>query len=197
MALRALQRRFTPEEYLMLERKAERRSEYFDGQIFAMAGASRRHILITASLSRRLGNQLENRPCEVYPTDMRVRVRPTGLYTYPDIVIVCGGPQFDDKESDTLLNPTVLIEVLSPTTEAYDRGEKFSQYRRLTSLREYVLVAQDKVRVECYRRQGDFWVLSEVSDLDKALRLESIDCEVPLREIYERIDFSEEGEGLR
>jgi Uma2 family endonuclease len=118
---------------------------------------------------------------------MRVQVRPTGLYTYPDVSVVCGEPLFDDSRGDILLNPTVLIEVLSPSTEAYDRGEKFAQYRRLDSLQDYVLIAQDTVRVEHYRRRGELWVFSEMNDLDDELQLKSIDCTVPLREIYDKV----------
>src|SRR5262249_39888199 len=120
--------RFTPEEYLALERAAERRSEYYAGEIFAMGGASRKHIVIVANISGQLWSQLKGRPCRVYPNDMRVKVSPTGLYTYPDVAVVCGLDQFDDDHQDTLLNPTVIIEVLSKSTEAYDRGKKFEHY---------------------------------------------------------------------
>jgi Uma2 family endonuclease len=181
--------RYTPEQYLALERKAEFKSEYYDGFITAMAGASRPHILITGNLSRKIGNQLENRPCETYSNDMRVLVSGSGLYTYPDLIVVCGEPRFLDNMSDTLLNPTVIVEVLSPTTESYDRGKKFSHYRRLESLKEYVLVAQDEVFVERYLRQGDIWQLSDWTSMDETLSLASIDCHVPLREIYTRIEF--------
>ncbi len=192
MALRALQRSFTPEEYLMLERSATTKSEYIGGQIYAMAGASHKHVLIEGNVIRELGNRLRGRPCEVHTSNMRVRVRRTGLYTYPDVTVVCGKPEFDDAKFDTLLNPTVLIEVLSPSTEAYDRGEKFVQYRRLPSLQEYVLISQDQTRVEYFRRQGELWILSELNTPDSVLRLESIDCAVPLREIYDRVEMNQE-----
>src|SRR5205085_5334550 len=120
---------YTPEEYLILERQAEYKSEYFNGEIFAMTGASRRHNLVAANVLASLHGQLRKRPCEVYSSDMRVKVSPTGLYTYPDVVVVCNDPLFDDKQKDTLLNPTVLIEVLSKSTASYDRGEKFEHYR--------------------------------------------------------------------
>jgi Uma2 family endonuclease len=123
---------------------------------------------------------------------MRVRVRQTGLYTYPDVVVACGDIQFDDDQVDTLLNPVVIVEVLSPKTEAYDRGEKFAHYRRLDSLQEYLLVSQDKVRVERYVRQGDQWVLSELISLDDVLQIGVIDCAVPLRAIYERVKFPDD-----
>jgi len=190
MSSRAVQPHYTPEEYLALERKATSKSEYLNGQIFAMVGASRAHNLIASNVSREISLQLKGRPCEVYVSDMRVRVSQTGLYTYPDLVVVCGEPQFDDAERDTLLNPTVIIEVLSPSTEAYDRGEKFAHYRRLESLQEYVLIAQDRVRVEQFVRQGDRWMLSEMSDRNDMLHLASIGCDVALREIYDKVEFS-------
>jgi Uma2 family endonuclease len=188
-------RRYTPEEYLDLERAAEYRSEYFAGEIFAMAGASREHILIVANLTRELGTQLRGRQCETYPNDMRVKVTESGLYTYPDVAVVCGDPLFEDEEVDTLLNPTVLIEVLSPTTEAYDRGKKFGHYRRLDSLQEYVLIAQDQPRIERYRRQQDQqWLLTETSGLTETVHLEAIDCHLALAEVYDRVRFPDEAE---
>jgi Uma2 family endonuclease len=190
MSSAAIKRRFTPEEYLALERKAPYKNEYHDGCIYAMSGASREHNLIAWNLNRELGAQLKDRPCEAYRSDMRVRVSATGLYTYPDVSVVCGEPQFLDSEVDTLLNPTLIIEVLSPTTEAYDRGKKFDHYRRLESLREYVLVAQDEVLVLRYTRRGDEWILSDFRGLDKVLELSSIECAVPLHEVYTKVQFS-------
>jgi len=180
----------TPAEYLELERKSEIRSEYIAGRIFAMSGASRRHSLIAGNLHREISSQLRHRPCEAHISDMRVKVSPTGMYTYPDIVAICGEARFEDTHIDTLLNPTVIVEVLSESTEAYDRGEKFANYRRLDSLREYVLVAQDKVRIEHFRREGDQWILSEIGDADGILPLASIDCQVSLAAIYEKVDFA-------
>lgn len=191
MALRAFKRVFTPQEYLTLERQAKTKSEFFEGEIYAMAGASRKHVLIEGNIIRELGNRLKGRPCAVLTSNMRVRVRSTGLYTYPDASVVCGKPEFEDINGDTLLNPTVLVEVLSPSTESYDRGEKFMQYRRLPSLQEYVVVSQDKVLVERFRRVGDLWVIGDVHRLDGVLRLESIDCEVPLSEIYYQVEMEE------
>jgi Uma2 family endonuclease len=191
MASAALKLRYTPEEYLARERLAEYKSEYLDGTIFAMAGASRAHNLITTNLIRRIGNQLDNTPCEAYASDMRVLVSETGLYTYSDITVVCGEPIFADGERDILLNPTVIVEVLSPTTEAYDRGKKFEHYRRLPSLREYILVAQDEVLVERFLREGDNWHPTSLRILDDTLQLASIDCTVPLREVYAKIVFTQ------
>ncbi len=189
MALRAFKRVFTPQEYLTLERQAATKSEFFDGEIYAMAGASRKHVLVEGNLIRELGTRLKGRPCTVLTSNMRVRMGATGLYTYPDASVVCGQPVFEDIQGDTLLNPTVLIEVLSPSTEAYDRGEKFSQYRRLASLREYVLIAQDRVLVEHYRRRGDLWVIGDLRSLAEVLHLESIDCQIPLSEIYYQVEM--------
>lgn len=182
--------RYTPEEYLARERKALTRSEFYRGEIFAMAGATRAHILIVSNLARVLGNQLLDRPCEVYPVEMRVKVSATGLYTYPDLAVVCGEPRFDDDQRDTLLNPTVLIEILSDSTEAYDRGAKSSQYRQLPSLRELVLIAQDRPQVERYSRQPDGqWLLTEARELSEVMALDSIAVSLPLVEIYRRVEF--------
>ncbi|MDP9194843.1 MAG: Uma2 family endonuclease [Acidobacteriota bacterium] len=179
----------TPSEYLEIERKSEIRSEYIAGRMYAMSGASRRHSLITGNFHRELSGQLRGRACEAHAIDLRLKVNPTGMYTYPDIVAVCGEVQLEDDRFDTLLNPTVIVEVLSGSTEAYDRGEKFAHYRRLDTLREYVLVAQDKIRIEHFRREGEEWILSEVSGLDATLHLGSIDCHVAVAAIYEKVEF--------
>ena len=183
----------TPEQYLALERRAETKSEYVNGRVYALAGASRAHILITGNVARSLGNQLRGRPCETYVSDMRVKVSPTGLYTYPDVVALCEPPQLEDAYVDTLLNPAVIVEVLSESTERYDRGEKFAHYRRLPSLREYVLVAKDRARVEHYARQGEQWVLTELADLDASCALPTIGCALALRDVYERVDVAPNG----
>jgi len=185
----AMKPHYTPGEYLILERTADYRSEYVNGQIIAMAGASRIHNLITGNFYREISQQLRGRPCEAYINDMRVKVSHTGLYTYPDVVVVCGDIRFEDIDNDTLLNPTVIVEVLSASTEAYDRGEKFAHYRRLESLQEYVLVAQDHVRIEHYVRRGTEWILSETSTLDKTVNLIAIDCNVMLRDVYDKVQF--------
>lgn len=179
---------YSPEEYIALERAAQYKSEYLAGQIFAMAGASEDHNAIAANILWNLRNQFQGRDCRVYMSDMRVRVAPNGLYTYPDVAAVCGPREFADDARDTLLNPTVIFEVLSPSTEAYDRGEKFAQYWRLASLIDYVLVAQDRVRVEHFARQGDGWFVSATGSLDEILRLESICAELPLATVYENVD---------
>lgn len=184
---------YSPEEYLAHERKAEYKSEYINGQILAMSGASREHNLISGNIFAGIHSQLRGGPCEVYMGDMRVKVSPAGMYTYPDVVAVCGERSFEDEEIDTLTNPTVVVEVLSPSTEAYDRGVKFAHYRKLASLQEYVLVAQDEVRVEHFARHsgpGGQWMLTGMDDLDGTLHLASIGCDLPLRDIYDRVEFS-------
>jgi Uma2 family endonuclease len=191
MASAALKTHYTPQDYLSLERQADSKSEYLDGIIVAMAGASREHNLIAGNLAGEVRAQLKNRSCESYTSDMRVLVSRTGLYTYPDVTVVCGEPLFLDDKRDTLLNPTVIVEVLSPTTESYDRGKKFGHYRRLESLQEYIIVAQDEVFVERYLRQGDNWILTDLRSMDDTLSLPSIDCHIPLREVYARIAFPE------
>ena len=144
----------TPQEYLAQERRAELKSEYYRGEVFAMAGATFEHTLIKDNFAREAGNQMKGRPCVVLTSDMRVKVDPTGLYTYPDAAIVCDGPRFEDNVFDTLLNPQVVMEVLSDSTEKYDRGAKFRHYRQIASLKEYLLVAQDRPLVERYTRNS-------------------------------------------
>ncbi|MXV75149.1 Uma2 family endonuclease [Candidatus Poribacteria bacterium] len=188
----AIRTLLTPEEYLARERKALTKSEYRDGRIHALPGASRKHNLIAVHVTGELYIQLRTRSCEVYTNDMRVKVSAAGLYTYPDVVIVCDEPRFEDSHFDTLLNPTVLIEVLSPSTAAYDRGEKFASYQKLDSLCEYVLISQDSVCVEHYLRQAQDWNLTEFRSLDDVFSLVSIACELSLQAIYAKVQFSQE-----
>ena len=192
MATVAAQTYITPQEYLALERKAHCKSEYLDGHIIAMSGASFKHSLIISNISGELHLQFKGRGCSVHTNDMRVRPNPRDSYFYPDVVVVCGEPQFEDEAFDTLLNPIVIVEVLSPSTEAYDRGEKFRRYQQLASLKEYVLVSQDKVWVEHHRLHGAQWILSHYRTLEEVLPLPSIGCEVPLRDIYTRVILNED-----
>lgn len=183
----------TPQEYLALERKATVKSEYIQGQIYAMSGASRQHNRITFNVAAILHPQLRGGPCEGYFNDMRVKVKDDSLYTYPDVVVACGVARFEDAMLDTLLDPTLIIEVLSDSTEKYDRGKKFAYYQRIESLQEYVLIAQDEARIECFTRQtDDRWMLSKVEALEDVIRLESIGCILPLSEVYERVQFGNE-----
>ena len=180
----------SPQQYLAQERKAEFKSQYFRGETFPMAGASREHNLIVGNVIREIGNALKGRRCEVYPSDMRVKVSPTGLYTYPDATVICGEPEFEDDQLDTLVNPTVLVEVLSDSTESYDRGGKFRQYREIPSLKEYVMVAQDRSSVESYLRQTDGgWLLTESQSIDQSIKFASIEITILLAEIYRNIQF--------
>ncbi len=184
--------RISPAEYLIRERAAEYRSEYRDGRMVAMTGASVEHGTIVWNLAAALRVRLRGRPCRAMMTDMRVKVAPTGLYTYPDVVALCGKLLLEDARRDTLLNPSVIVEVLSPSTEAYDRGERFTHYQRLESLREYVLIAQDRMRIERWVREGDRWDRTDVDGPDAVLALTAVDCAVPLREIYERVELAPE-----
>ncbi|HLM02731.1 MAG TPA: Uma2 family endonuclease [Pyrinomonadaceae bacterium] len=185
--------KMSPEEYLEFERKSEEKHEYFDGEIFAMSGAKWNHNVIAWNIGGELRQKLKDKKCSVCPGDMRVFVPKTGLYTYPDLVVVCGEPKFQDNVFDTLLNPVLLIEVFSESTESRDRGKKFQHYRSIESLREYVLVAQDEARIEKYVRQGEgFWVLSEAVGLDSEIKFDSVDCRIALGEVYDKIDFSDE-----
>ena len=180
----------SPEEYLRLERQAEYKSEYLNGEIFAMSGASREHNLIAAHIVSELDQQLKGKPCEVYPSDMRLKVTATGLYTYPDAIVVCGEPKFEDAYVDTLLNPTFLVEVLSQSTERYDRIAKTSYYRTLDSLAEHLLVAQDEVRLEQYVKQANGqWLQFEYTSLDSVADLQSIACSLALRDVYDKVSL--------
>ncbi len=181
------------DEYLRRELEAEYKSEYFNGEIFAMSGGSEAHALITLNVAAILRAALRGKSCRVYAADLRVRVSPTGLYTYPDVVAVCGERKFYEKQKDTLLNPTVIIEVLSKSTQDYDRGQKFEHYRTLDSLQEYVTIAQDRVHVEHHARQHDNrWLLTEMNAPDAVLHLPSLGCEIALTDVYEDIELLNE-----
>jgi Uma2 family endonuclease len=186
-ALAADKRTWTPEEYLARERASSEKHAFYRGEVFAMAGASREHNLIVGNIVRLLGNALLDRPCESYPSDMRVRIVATGLYTYPDATALCQRPVFDDSEADTLMNPEVIFEVLSESTEAYDRGDKFDQYRSIPSFNEYVLVSQDKILVEHFVRQADSsWNLRLLRKGD-GLVIPSLGCVLAVEEMYRKV----------
>ena|ERR1700681_392424 len=179
--------RLSIQEYLALERQSETKNDYLDGELFAMTGASRVHNLIAGNVFASLHAQLLGSPCEVYTNDMRVRT-PTDLLTYPDVVAVCGEPRFSDAEFDTLLNPKFVVEVLSKSTEAYDRLTKLDHYRTIPGLEEIVSVAQDRVRIEHWRRQADgSWLVEELADLGRTLELVSVSCNLPLATVYRRV----------
>jgi Uma2 family endonuclease len=180
----------TPEEYLRIERAALYKSEYLNGEMVEMSRASREHNLIVTNIVASLGTQVFDRPYEVYPPVMRTKVSMTGLYTYPDVIVVGNEPVFEDRETDTLLNPIVLVEVLSRSTESYDRSRKFSHYRTMESLREYVLVSQDVCRVEQYLHQTDGnWLYAKTTDPNGYVEFESIACRISMSEIYHRVNL--------
>jgi Uma2 family endonuclease len=180
---------FTPQEYLAIERSSQQKNEYLNGEIFAMGGASERHNLIVGNVFASLHGQLRGQPCKVYSSDMRVKITITGLYTYPDVVALCGEARFDDEQRDTLLNPNVIIEVLSKSTEGYDRGEKFAHYRRIETLTEYILISQDRHRIEHYvRQQNNQWLMSEAFEIGESIQIPSIKCTLKLTEIYDKVE---------
>jgi Uma2 family endonuclease len=183
------ERVYTAQEYLALERAAEHKSELVNGRIYAMTGASVPHNFIAGNLFAEIRAQLRGGPCSVFINDLRVKSSKTTMYTYPDVVALCEPLRLEDEHADTLLNPAVIIEVLSESTERYDRGDKFAHYRKIDSLREYILVAQDRIRIEQYVRHGEHWTLGEISDPAGSLRIEALGCEVALRDIYDRVEL--------
>jgi Uma2 family endonuclease len=193
MGLPQRTRALTPAEYLEIERLALYRSEYFDGEMFAMAGGSPRHSLIKANLVSELRNRLKGKTCTAYDSDLRIRIAASGVYTYADASVICGEIELDDQDPDTVLNPTLIAEVLSGGTEAYDRGKKFDHYRKLPSLKEYLLVSQDGPKIERFSKNEDgTWMLTIVSGLDQVLDLSSIGVTVSLAEIFDKVDFTSE-----
>ena len=179
--------RLSPEEYLAIERQAEHKSEYVDGVLYAMAGGSERHNLIAGNLITELNIQLRQAPCRVYPSDLKVRAPNSKRFFYPDVSVVCGETQFADAEQDVVLNPILVVEVLSESTAAFDRGKKFQSYQQIESLQEYLLVSQDEHTVEHYLRQEDgHWLYTKVSGLDESIALPAMKCRLALRDIYNK-----------
>jgi Uma2 family endonuclease len=192
MAIPVQKKRYTPCEYLALEEKAEQKHEYHAGEILAMSGGTFEHSLVSANVIREMGNRLKGKPCRALESNMRVRVELADRYFYPDIAVVCGGPEFDpeDRNHTTIINPRVLVEVLSDSTEGYDRGEKFQMYRMLESLQEYIVIAQRQPHAEAYLRQGDgTWSLAPCDGIESTLRLRSLRIEIPMSEIYDGVTF--------
>jgi Uma2 family endonuclease len=176
--------RYTVEEYLKLEESTREKHEFFQGEVFAMSGANEAHDLIVLNVGAELRQKLRGKPCRVYPSDLRVKVDPSGLYTYPDVVVVCGQPRFE-QPGETLLNPTLLVEALSDSSEAYDRGRTSEQYRTMASLTDYLLIAQDRVLVEHYSRQPeDRWLLHAANRMQDSIAIDSLGCTLPLAEVY-------------
>ncbi len=194
MSAKPKQKYISPEEYLAIERDSLERHEYFDGEIFLMAGTSEEHANISSNVNISLGTQLKKRSCKSYQSDLRVHIPATGLYTYPDVIVVCGKPQLlEDDYLDTLLNPDLIVEVLSPSTADYDKGTKFDHYRTIDSLKEYVLVWQDKKRVARFTKQTDGgWTLNDFIGEEAEIVLSSINCKLLMEDIYDKVDFDEE-----
>jgi Uma2 family endonuclease len=187
------QPRLTAEQYLDLDRAADYRSEYYDGRMYAMSGGSYPHGQLILNFGAELRSALKQTACSVTTSDIRLRVNPNGLYTYPDIMVVCGERMFAEGRRDTLLNPRVIVEVLSPSTEAHDRGLKFREYRTIPSLQEYALVSQSEVRVELFqRRSDDQWLLSDFAGLEASVEFQSLNCRIALSEIYDRVTLEPE-----
>lgn len=184
------QRKISPEEYLELEREADYKSEYFQGEVFAMAGAGRNHNRITENLSIDIGFFLKGKSCRSYSSDLKIHIPDNGLYTYPDLLVVCGEEQFVDDKTDTLLNPRIIIEVLSKSTGSYDRGEKFQLYRSISSLEEYVLIDSQRIAAEVFRKseQGFWSLMSESYTLEGSIELASIGLTLPMRDIYDQTE---------
>jgi Uma2 family endonuclease len=184
--------RISPEEYLAIERAAEFKSEYYNGEMFAMSGGSPAHAIITLNLAAEMRAALRNKGCRVASSDLRVRVSAHGLYTYPDVVVMCGQANYAADDKDTLLNPSLLAEVLSPSTEGHDRGFKSTQYRQIESLQAYALVSQTEPRIEVYTRQSaSDWLLSEFAGLDRQCRFRALEFEIPMSEIYLQVQFAQ------
>lgn len=184
------QRKISPEEYLELEREADYKSEYYQGEVFAMAGAGRNHNRITENLSISVGSFLRGKSCRTYSSDLKVHIPANSLYTYPDLLVVCGKEQFVDDKTDTLLNPRIIVEVLSKSTGSYDRGEKFQLYRSIPSLEEYVLIDSQRIAAEVFRKseQGFWSLMSESYTLEGSIELASIGLTLPMRDIYDQTE---------
>ena len=176
----------TDEEYLAFERTSEEKHEFLAGELFAMSGAKKAHNLVTANLIRLLGNLLLERPCLVFPADMKTHIPSTGLYAYPDVTVVCGEPVFQDESEDVLLNPKLIVEVLSDSAESYDRGEKFEAYQTIESLQDYVLVSPKKARIDCFTRRADGWLLRSFGAGERMV-IESLECELAVDDVYVKV----------
>ncbi|MCX6027910.1 MAG: Uma2 family endonuclease [Chloroflexi bacterium] len=188
--LRLNKRTFTPAEYLAMETVADYKSEYYNGEIFAMSGGTTDHSLVAVNLTIELGTRLAARPCRVFNSDMRLHVERSGLYTYPDVMVICGKIELVKRRNDTVTNPVLLVEVLSESTRDYDRGAKFNFYKQIPTLQECVTVESKRPHVECYRRtEDDKWLVEIYEDLDSTVKLESVACEITLRQIYAKVSW--------
>lgn len=184
--------RYSAEEYLALDREADCKSEYVAGDIFAMGGASPKHVLIAGNTAGEFRNRLRDTACQVYSADLRIQAKANNAYHYPDVAIVCGRPEYRDAKKDTVTNPLIIVEVLSPATQSYDRGDKFVSYRRLASLREYILIAQETCHVEHYVRTEEGWAFTEIADCQGELAVPTLGISIPLAEIYAKVALLED-----
>lgn len=187
--LRTRKKKFTAKEYLAMEEVAPYKSEYYRGEIYALSGGSLDHSVIQGNIIRELGTLLEATPCRVLTSDIRVHVATSDLYTYPDAAVVCGRVEFLSRRNDTILNPMLIVEVLSPSTRDYDSGVKFEMYKGIPGLQEYVLVDAEKEHVACYLRRDDQWVVNMYEGLTDTCRIRSVDCDVPLAKIYAKVTW--------
>ncbi len=188
--MRPAKKSYTVAEYLAMEQVADYKSEYYNGEIYAMSGGTSDHSLIAVNLVIELGLQLRAKPCRVYNSDMRLLVKRSGLYTYPDIMVICGKLEFVERRNDTVTNPLLIVEVLSESTREYDRGQKFLFYQQIPSLRDFVLVESESPHVEYYQRaEGDKWTVEILDGLDATVKLESLACEIPARQIYDKVSW--------
>lgn len=184
-------RLITPEEYLALEEKSRDKHEYWFGEMYMMAGATRRHNVISGNTYVAFREKLAKKACQVYVADVRLRIQKDDAYTYPDIMVVCGKTELDPRQQDTIMNPKVIVEVLSASTQEYDRNEKFKMYRSIPSLEHYLMIEQTQPYIESYRREGRFWVLETLEGMDAVLKVRALDLEIPLIEVYAQIDWSQ------
>ncbi|MBI5302493.1 MAG: Uma2 family endonuclease [Chloroflexi bacterium] len=188
---RQVKNNFTPAEYLAMEHAAESKSEYYNGKIFAMVGCTTDHSEIAGRLITVLNQQIDgkSKPCHVYTSDARLFVKRSGLFTYPDAIVVCGKIQYAEQHNDTIMNPLLIVEVISESTRAYDRGAKFNFYKQIPSLQEYVVVESEQAHVEVYRRAGDLWTVEMIEGLEASLKLAAVECEIPLAQIYAKASW--------
>jgi Uma2 family endonuclease len=194
MAL-ARKKRYTPEEYLEMDERSEIRHEFVNGEIYDMAGASLNHNQLTLNLALALRSALAKKPCRVFATDLRLRIKMANAYAYPDVMIICGKVEFDARRDDIVTNPTVIFEVLSDSTGTYDHNRKFALYRKIPCLQEYVLVDQHRAFVEQYHRlESGIWVYDGYEKIEDVLKLQSVELEIPLEETYESVSLEVEKE---
>ncbi len=179
----------TPEEYLELEKSSPDKHEYWNGEMYMMAGTTRQHNRITINTTKALDRLLERRPYSVLAMDIRLRIQKDDLYTYPDVMVVCGKIETDPRQQDTVMNPLVIVEGLADSTQGYDKGKKFKMYRTISSLQEYAMIDQTQPYVEVYRRTGHFWVFEALEGMDAVLMLKALEVEIALAEIYAQVDW--------